>query len=247
MDKATLKQRFDEDGYVFIPSFLNTEEIAEMNAKIKVFIKEGLHQLPFNHIFYEDKADPGSLKQLQDLQHYDAFFNQSLNEGRFRELAETVLGEAVIGKNIEYFNKPAKIGKPTPPHQDGYYFMLNPSQAVTMWLALEEADESNGCVRYIPGSHKGPMRAHGKTATLGFSQGIVDYGDADRAVEIPFPAKAGDLLIHHSLTVHRADGNPSDRSRRAMGFIYFGESAKEDLERKAQYQESLKKERETAK
>ena len=88
------------------------------------------------------------------------------------------------------------------------------------------------------------MRTHGRTQTLGFSQGIVDYGlREDMENEIAFPAKPGDLLIHDSLTIHRADGNETaDRTRKALGFIYFGESAKEDVEAKAAYQAKLQSE-----
>ncbi len=131
------------------------------------------------------------------------------------------------------------IGKPTPPHQNGYYFMLKPSLAVTMWLALEDVDTENGCIRYIKGYHLKGKRPHGRSQTLGFSQGITDYGNHEdlKVEEIAFPAKPGDLLIHHSMTIHRADENKSNSpSRKALGFIYFGESAKEDTEAKNIYQ-----------
>jgi ectoine hydroxylase-related dioxygenase (phytanoyl-CoA dioxygenase family) len=51
---------------------------------------------------------------------------------------------------MQYFNKPPSVGQPTPPHQDGYYFMLDPCEAVTMWFALDEVDEENGRMRYVP-------------------------------------------------------------------------------------------------
>ena len=81
--------------------------------------------------------------------------------------------------------------------------------------------------------------------TLGFSQGIIDFGECENLQEeISFPAKPGDLLIHHSMTIHRAEGNKSNsRSRKALGLIYFGESAKEDKEAKATYQKKLEDER----
>ncbi|MGI9428491.1 MAG: phytanoyl-CoA dioxygenase family protein, partial [Bythopirellula sp.] len=130
---------------------------------------------------------------------------------------------------------------PTPPHQDGFYFMLDPCEAVTIWLALEEVDEENGCVRYIPRSHKQGMREHSRTETLGFSQGIVDFPTAaDSESEIAFPAKAGDLLAHHALTIHRADQNRSQsRTRQALGFIYYSERAKQDTAAHAAYQKEL--------
>lgn len=243
LDLKMLKADFDQDGYVFIPSFLSEEEIKNIKDKFEIFIREKVPAMPANFVFYEDKNDPVTLKQLQDIQHYDDFFANILTNSKFEEIATLLLGEKAIGKNLEYFNKPVRIGKATPAHQDGYYFMLKPNNAVTMWMALEDADEENGCVYYIKGSHKTGMRPHGRTSTLGFSQGITDYGDADYAAEIPFPTKPGDLLIHHSLTIHRAGDNKSDRSRKALGLIYFGESAKEDVEAKKAYQRKLQEER----
>ena len=244
MESSLVRKNFDKDGYVFLPGFLGKADVDAINDHLGNFIKNKVPGMPFNHVFYEDNNDLTTLKQLQDLHMYDPFFAGILKGSQFEKIAEVLLGEKVIGKNLEYFNKPPKIGKPTPPHQDGYYFMLNPPQAITMWMALENADEENGCVRYIRGSHLKGARPHGKTQTLGFSQGITDYSEKDFASEIPFPAKPGDLLIHHAMTIHRADGNKTNsRTRKALGFIYFGESAKEDTEAKKAYQQKLSEER----
>lgn len=89
------------------------------------------------------------------------------------------------------------------------------------------------------------MRPHGRTQTLGFSQGIVDYGtEEDLKNEIAIPAQASDVLVHHGMTIHRADANTStSRSRKVLGLVYFGESAQEDVEAKRKYQEKLNRER----
>jgi phytanoyl-CoA hydroxylase len=242
IDFDSVKKDYDRDGYVFLKSFLSKDEVEKINREFEDFIRNKVPSMPGNFVFYEDNSDPSTLKQLQDIHNYNSFFSGILKGSKFEEMAKVLLGENVIGKNVEYFNKPPKIGKPTPPHQDGYYFMLNPPQAITMWMALEDADEENGCVRYIQGSHLTGMRPHGRTKTFGFSQGITDYDAKDFANEIPFPAKPGDLLIHHAMTIHRADGNKSDRSRRALGLIYFGESAKENVEAKKTYMQTLSEE-----
>jgi phytanoyl-CoA hydroxylase len=244
-DKKEIKTEFQKDGYVFIPGFLTSGEVENISKNFNRVIKDVVPTMPENKVFYENKSDASSLKQVMDIHSQDSFFKEVLVNSRFKELAEFLLDDKVIGKNLEYFNKPPRIGKPTPPHQDGYYFMLNPSIAVTMWMALEPADEENGCVKYVKGSHLKGMRAHGRTKTLGFSQGIIDFGtDEDRANEVSFPANPGDLLVHHSLTIHRAGGNSSEtRSRKALGLIYFGESAKEDVDAKMAYQKKLQEER----
>jgi phytanoyl-CoA hydroxylase len=225
-----LRKEFLENGFIFFPNFLNKEEIDLVQQKISEFIEEKVPEMEEKEVYYEDKNDLNTLKQLQHLFNYDPFFFDMMFGSRFEKLASILLDDGVEGKNIQYFNKPPIIGKPTPPHQDGYYFMLEPNEAVTMWMALEPVDAENGCVRYIKASHNKGMRPHGRTTTLGFSQGISDYGEHETEEdEIFFPTNAGDLLVHHSLTIHRADGNTCEnRSRKAMGFIYYANKAKED-------------------
>jgi len=230
---------FQEDGFVAVPKFCNLEELSAIESALAHFIDVRVPQLPAEEVFYEDKANPASLKQIQRLHEHDGFFGEFFN-GKPKALAQELLGEPVIGKNLQYFDKPPGIGQATPAHQDGHYFMLQPCHAVTMWMALDTVDEENGCVRYLRGSHLDGMRPHERTQTLGFSQGIVDFGKNETREEVPCPAKPGDLLAHHAMTVHRADANASlTRTRRALGFIFYGESAREDKLAHQDYQKNL--------
>ncbi len=240
-----LKASFDQDGYVFVKEFLNPAESRELNQQLSAFIKNIVPDMPENHAFYEDRKDPSSLKQLFRMADYDSFFEKLLSGPKFNGLAETLLGEKTAKGNVEYFNKPPGMSTPTPPHQDAYYFMLTPPQAITFWIPLEDVDEENGCLRYVKGSHLKGMRRHGKNPILGFSQTITDFGTPeDLENEVAVPANVGDILAHHGMTIHRADGNRSaTRSRRVVGLVYFGVSAKEDIEAKKAYQETLRKER----
>ena len=232
---------FERDGFVAFKNFLTAQEVAEVQATLRQLIDERISTLPRTQVFYEQIGQKDSLKQIQGLFDHDPLFHQLMFGGRFEQVAEVLLNGAVVGKNMQYFNKPPSIGKATPPHQDGYYFMLKPCEAVTMWLALDDVDEENGCVRYVCGSHKRGMRPHGRTQTLGFSQGVTDYGTAeDMADEVAFPAQPGDLLIHNAMTIHRADGNRSEtRARQALGLIYYSHRAQIDEEAHAAYQKRL--------
>lgn len=243
-EKKQLVTQFREDGFVVLRGFLNESELSDVRDHLDKLIREKVPAMPPEKAFYEDYQDKSTLKQIQALYDEDELFHSMMFRSKFEELASVLLEDAVVGKNMQYFNKPPMIGKATPPHQDGYYFMLEPNEAVTMWLGLENVDEENGCVRYVKGSNNKGMRSHAKTQTLGFSQGISDFGTAgDKANEVWFDTKPGDLLVHHSLTIHRADGNNSkDRTRKALGFIYYAEKAKENSSAKKDYQEKLAKE-----
>jgi phytanoyl-CoA hydroxylase len=217
-------------------------EVSSLQRELDRYVNEVAPRVPVTDVMYEDKQNPGTLKQLARIKQHDAYFADLINRPKWAGLAETLLADDVVSQELEWFNKPPVIGKPTPPHQDGYYFMLEPNEAVTMWLALDDVDESNGCMRYIPGSHCTGMRPHGQTQILGFSQGITDFGDTDRAAEVPIRGKPGDLLVHHSLTIHRAEGNPSNRHRRSLGFVYYAARARQDSKTLADYQQKLYKE-----
>jgi len=223
------------------PSFLNQVETQECKQRIDNYIDKIAPKIPGTEVFYEDKNDNSSLKQLQRMHEHDPWFHELFN-GKPKQLAQQLLGTNVITKNLQYFNKPPKIGAATPPHQDGFYFKLNPPKALTLWLTLNDTDEENGCVRYGVGSHLKGMREHGLTGTLGFSQGISDYGNEnDRLNELPVPASEGDLIAHDSLTIHLAGKNLSnDRPRRAIGFIFYSSEAKEDSMEINEYKDELK-------
>ena len=241
MNQQPLIDTFNADGFVSLPQFVTGDDLAELLHRLDRFISDVVPTLPSEHVFYENKDDRSTLKQIQQMGSYDPWFHELFVTGRFRDVAEALLKGPVVPKNLQYFNKPPGVGQPTPPHQDGYYFMLDPCQAVTMWFALDEVDETNGCVRYVKGSHKLGMREHDRTQTLGFSQGIADYPtDSDRSHELPVPARPGDLLVHDALTIHRADGNNSaTRQRRALGLIYYSQQAREDTEAHVAYQRKL--------
>ena len=233
------REYFEQNGFVTVPGFCEPDEVEKLLRALDAFIDEDLNGLPREHVFLEDISEPESLKQIQKLHTHSSFFDGWMND-RPKKLAAELLGEPVRAVNLQYFNKAPGRNQPTPPHQDGYYFMLNPCAAVTHWLALDPVDEENGCIRYVPGSNCHGLRQHHQTGTLGFSQGIDDYGADDLELERMCPAQPGDLLAHHAYTIHRADGNGSaHRQRRALGCIFYGESAREDAAAHAAYQELL--------
>lgn len=233
-----LKEEFDRDGYVAIRPFFGAAKMAEINRELDRFLIECVPKMKETEVYYEDKSNKTTVKQMMMLERYDSYFSDLLHSGEVHALAETVLGEEAIAQNMEYFNKPPGIGKQTPPHQDGYYFMVAPPAAVTGWLALEDVDDENGCLNYVRGSHRAPgWRPHGRSDILGFSQGVTDFGTPDDVANtVSQPGAAGMMLMHHCKTVHWASPNRSPtRSRRALGFVFYGASAKVDEEARAAY------------
>jgi len=239
LNPATLREQFFAEGYVVIRGFLSGGQLSMLREQLDRYIRVVVPGSAAGDAFYEDRSRPETLKQLHRIEQ-DAFFAGYLGHSLWRHTAESLLGEEVRSpQGAEWFNKPPSTTHATPPHQDNFYFCLSPPQVLTMWLALDDVDEENGCLRYIPGSHLRGIRPHSRTSTLGFSQGIADYEEADYQQEVPVPAEPGDVLIHHGNTIHRADANRSlVRHRRSFGMVFQGQSSVRDEDAFERYLQS---------
>lgn len=240
MSYAALKHDYDTHGFAIVRQFLSGAEFTELRGQLDRYIANVVPTLADQHAFFDDKSRPETLKQMQHMDLDPYFRDYHQNVPCWRDLAETLLGEPVTGAAPEWFNKPPGTNHPTPPHQDNYYFNLAPPNVLTIWLALDPVDEENGCLRYVPGSHKFGFRPHSRSNVLGFSQGISDYGPADYAAEILAPLQPGDAVVHHGDTIHRADPNRSTtRHRRSFAMVWKGMSCQRDEAGFARYQSNL--------
>ncbi|MEM7263415.1 MAG: phytanoyl-CoA dioxygenase family protein, partial [Planctomycetota bacterium] len=85
------REGFDRDGYVAFPGFLSPIELAELRSNLDRLLREVVPTMPREHVFFEDKDDPSSLKQLQQLGAHDEWFRKFFKAGPPREVAEVLL------------------------------------------------------------------------------------------------------------------------------------------------------------
>ncbi len=235
------KDSYDRDGFTTVRKFLPPEVFDALRANVDRFIRDVVPTLNDAQVFYQDMARPETLKQINAMR-IDPYFAAIREDPRWCDVAVTLLGEPAKAEDVEWFNKPPQTQHPTPPHQDNYYFKLEPPQVLTMWLALEPIDDENGCIRYLPGSHRKPIRPHALTEVVGFSQGITDWGPDDEAREVAMHLEPNDLIIHHGNTAHRADPNRSStRHRPAFAMVFRGASARKNDQAAARLREEVLK------
>jgi len=237
-DTSPGKPQFVEEGYTVLRQFVPREEVAALEIELQRYIRDDLPTLPATAAFYEDKTDLTTLFRLDRLAEHNPFFDRLRKSPRYMQLAATLLDDDAVPHGVQMFGKAPRLGNETPPHQDGFYFMLEPNQALTMWLPLDRTDLGNGCIRYVSGSHKRGVQPHSKSAVFGFSLGLTEFSEEDRNQEIAVEADPGDLIVHHSLTYHRADRNLSDRRRWAIGLTYYAASAQVDEARREAHRQA---------
>ncbi|CAF1238182.1 unnamed protein product [Adineta steineri] len=159
----------------------------------------------------------------------DPFWVRLISDQRLLDLA-TIFGapflksdEGVAIFSSHYFCKPAKTGMTVLWHQDGSYWPLKPMNVLTMWLAVDESDKENGCLRVIRGSHKQELTTLKDDVTVSNVLGSYTHRDEDidqnQIVDIIL--KPGDISIHHPNIIHGSEANTSDRRRCGLTIRYI--------------------------
>jgi len=151
---------------------------------------------------------------------------------RILDFVEQLLGSKFALWNSSFFAKPAHNGFETPWHQDGQYWPINPLATCTVWLAIDDATEENGCLRFIKGSHKDKKikdhyRNNKENLTLHQELNKNEY-DISKSVSLLL--KRGQISLHDVYMVHGSKENNSPNSRRAMTMRFFPLSSKFDHE-----------------
>jgi ectoine hydroxylase-related dioxygenase (phytanoyl-CoA dioxygenase family) len=111
-------------------------------------------------------------------------------------------------------------GRETDAHQDHPYWPINELRTLTAWIPLIEVDDETGCMGYAPGSHTGEAEYVDIFTAPGSGEALVAK---QKRKPVFVPARPGDVLFHHGLTVHLAKANRSDRIRRVYTAIYFAD------------------------
>ena len=132
-----------------------------------------------------------------------------------------VLGDDVLLWSMDWF-----IKEPGPSfvsyHQDATYWGLEPHHVATAWVALSDAGPRTGPMRFIPGSHKGPLYEQDDTFADHnlLSRGQRVKADVDEAKGVLTPLAAGQMSLHHVRTIHGSEPNLTDDRRIGMVLRY---------------------------
>jgi len=144
-----------------------------------------------------------------------------LNHPPIVAIARDILGPDVIGWGSHFFCKMPGDGKAVAWHQDASYWPMTPSRTATIWLAVDKADLSNACMKFIAGSH---LHGHLTWRPSREEENNVLNQTVDNAESlgeiVPIELEAGEISIHSDLLLHGSDANTSDRRRCGLTLRY---------------------------
>lgn len=240
MDHRQISPNFQRDGFVVVPGLLDDALLAEVEREIVRYVNEVAPGVPSDRVIFE----PGAgrlINHLSNINHYDKYWRNLQDDSRIVEVVKACVGTDVEPLNAKVFNKVPGKGTPSPPHQDNAFFYYEPADGVQVWIALDVADRTSGCLWYAKGSHAAGDLPHTAGTQPPFSKELEGEWDREKYPSVPAELQPGDAVIHHIRTIHWTEANTSDHNRRGLVMDYRGVNAVVDEARKAAHLAALEK------
>jgi len=185
-----------------------------------------------NGYLADESADPNTVL-FHSLGHWriaEAFHDAIWNPA-FRMVASQLLGDrGVRFWHDQLFCKPAHHGGVVAWHQDySYWTRTVEMQHLTCWCGLDDATVENGCLQYVPGSHRwGLLEKPSLAGDMDGLMGMLSEEQKGQFAPVAIPLKAGYAAFHHPLLVHGSYANYSPRSRKAFVLNVFADGTISD-------------------
>lgn len=211
--------QYDRDGYVSGVRLLDDDQVERLREEL-YDLTDPNH--PANNLFYEFHSNE-SFDRSRVLFHalgawrIAAGFHDVLWNPAFTVPASQLLGGAVRFWHDQLFCKPAQHGGVVAWHQDySYWTRTEPMAHLTCWIALDDATRDNGCLQYVPGSHRWPLLpVTGLAGDMDAIRTVLDEEQLAAFKPVAIELKRGEASFHHPLMVHGSYENRTDGPRRA--------------------------------
>lgn len=214
------QQLFDKDGYVILKNIINRRTLGKLKRQLNNEVKHlrGSYDaeqdkmtqwcLPHrldNGVLYDTYQRYPYMRPLAEHSKITDFIQQRFNSGVYLYVSS-------------YLFKPPGSDNQVPWHQD---FLSQPDKhdKIVVWIALDNMRRNNGCIKVIPGSHKGGFRQFTKTAGATHHSSI-ELTQEDEANVRYVEMQAGDALVFSNYLIHSSEQNDSADYRRAARFVY---------------------------
>jgi hypothetical protein len=207
-------EKYREEGYAIFQSVLDADLIQEASDHVAWLMRK--------------HPDLRPERLHHKLMWDDPFWIRLLSDDRLLDIVEAFIGPNIALFASHYICKPGGDGLPVLWHQDGHYWPLEPMEVITVWLAVDDSDRGNGCMRVIPASHRSRklyphLREDGRENVLS-SQMESSSVDESKAVDVE--VRAGGISVHDPFLIHGSNPNSSPRRRCGLTIRYIPTATK---------------------
>lgn len=217
---------YHENGYLAGVRMLTDEQVDGLRDELNALV-DPMNQA--NKLFYEFNSNESADPDLVLFHALGAWriapgFHDLLWNPRFTVPASQLLGGGGVRFwHDQIFYKPAHHGGVVIWHQDySYWTRTEPIAHLTCWIGLDDSTRENGCVHYVPGSHRWPLLP--RAAFANDMDTILKFLSEEQKREfkpVAIELKKGECSFHHPLMVHGSFENRTERPRRAAVINVF--------------------------
>jgi ectoine hydroxylase-related dioxygenase (phytanoyl-CoA dioxygenase family) len=216
---------YKTNGYLAGIPMLNDAQLEVLRAELAQLIDPSY---PGKQLFYEyhsnESSDPArTLFHALGAWRVAPGFHDLLWNPAFVVAASQLLGSAVRFWHDQIFYKPAQRGGVVAWHQDySYWTRTTPMAHLSCWIGLDDSTRENGCVHYVPGSHRwNLLPVTGLADNMDAIQCVLSDEQKAEFKPVAIELKEGEASFHHPLMVHGSFENRVDRPRRAAVINVF--------------------------
>ena len=210
---------FHEQGFLAGVQVLDDAQVEKLNAELSglMDVSHPAHGLFYEFHSNESKDTNTVLFHALGAWRTGPAFHDVLWSPAFAMAAAQLLDGAVRFWHDQLFCKPAHHGGVVAWHQDySYWTRTEPMSHLTCWIGLDDSTRDNGCLYYVPGSHRWELLPiTGLTGNMEEIMTVLSPEQTEAFRPVPVELKRGQCSFHHPLMVHGSYENRSDRPRRA--------------------------------
>ena len=216
---------FDRDGFALARQLFSRREVRRYRGHFMALHRGG--QRP--HVAGADSQARDPLRRyprMMQMHRWDPVSLEWLLDARICDRLLALLGRQPFAvQTMCYFKPPGSRGQAL--HQDNFFLRASPGTCVAAWLALDRADEANGCLLVVPGSHRWPILCTTAADTAqSFTDITVPLPSGTRP--LPVPMEPGDVLFFNGSLVHGSNPNQTaSRFRRSLIGHYIQAEARQ--------------------
>ncbi len=219
---------FERDGFVSGISILSDSQIELLRNELVELMRPSSDQVDLFYEYHHNESADADRVLFHALGAWrvSRAFHDLVFHRPIVAIAERLLGGPVRFWHDQLFVKPAHDGAVVAWHQDySYWTRTRPMAHLTCWIGLDDSTEENGCVHYVPGSHKWNLLP--RTDLANDMNAVLDVLTPEQREQfkpVPSILNAGQASFHHPMMLHGSYENRSDRPRRAavINFIRDG-------------------------
>ena len=217
---------FQQASYLSLPAITTADEVAGLCDIYDHLFATQAGRAQGDHLDLsgtDDDDAPVVLPQILNPSKYAPELAHTLFRANAEALAKQLLGPSAEYRGDHAIRKAPHTDAPTPWHQDEAYWdpTLDYSE-LSIWIPLQAATLENGCMQFVPGTHRQEVLSHHPIGNDPRVIGLeVDDPETHAAGNAACPIPAGGATVHHSRTLHYTGPNRSDGPRRAY-ILTFG-------------------------